>query len=165
MPRKIALFLGYGLLTLIIIAVVGAIWSALILGSLKTTPSFPWCLPALLLILWLLWNYLGGKGWPQSTSEKRRHLRRANSVSRAAFGWTALTGALAITALAGIWIVFFQLFRMPANPLLRRTSFRRAFLQPQSLSAHHCWHQLQKKALSEDIYKPFWSVSFIRSQR
>ena len=118
MPRKIALFLGYGLLALVIIATAGALWGALVLANLKTAPSFPWCLPALLVVLWLLWNYLGGKGWPQSTAEKRRRLRRANPVSRAAFAWTALTGAMAITALAGIWIVFFQLFRMPPNPLL-----------------------------------------------
>jgi membrane protease YdiL (CAAX protease family) len=118
MPRKIGLFAGYGLLALFIIAAMGAIWGALILANLKTTPSFPWCFPALLLVLWLLWEYLGGKWWPQSTAEKRRRLRRANPVSRAAFGWTALTGTLAITALAGIWIVFSQLFRMTPNRLL-----------------------------------------------
>jgi membrane protease YdiL (CAAX protease family) len=31
---------------------------------------------------------------------------------------TAVTGALAITALAGIWIIVFQLFRLPPNRLL-----------------------------------------------
>lgn len=118
MQRKVALFAGYSLLALIIIAVAGAIWGALILVNLKTSPSFPWCFPALLVVLWLLWNYLGGKGWPQSTAEKRRRLRRANPVSRTRFGWTALTGALAITALSGIWIVFFQLFPTPPNRLL-----------------------------------------------
>jgi membrane protease YdiL (CAAX protease family) len=118
MPRKIALFAGYGLLALFIIATGGAIWGALIFANLKTTSSFPWCFPALLVVLWLVWKYLGGKGWPRSTAGKRRHLRRANPVSGAAFIWTALTGALAITALAGIWIVFSQLFRMPPNRLL-----------------------------------------------
>jgi membrane protease YdiL (CAAX protease family) len=118
MPRKIALFAAYGLLALVIVAAAGALWGVLVIANLKTTPSLPWCFPALLLVLWLLWSYLGGKGWPHSTSEKRRRLRRANPVSRAAFAWTALTGALAITALAGIWIVSFQLFRMPPNRLL-----------------------------------------------
>jgi membrane protease YdiL (CAAX protease family) len=112
------LFAGYGLLALFIIAAAGAIWGALVLTNLKTAASFPWCFPALLVVLWVLWRYLGGWGWPQSTAEKRRRLRRANPVSGAAFGWTALTGALAITALAGIWIVFFQLFRVPPNRLL-----------------------------------------------
>ena len=117
MLRKIALFVGYGLLALFIIAFAGVIWGALVFTNLRTTPRFPWCLPALLVVLWLLWEYLGGKGWPRSTGERRRHLRRANRVSRAGFGWTALAGAFAIAALAGIWIVFFQLFRMPPNRL------------------------------------------------
>lgn len=118
MARKIALFVGYGLLALFIIAGAGAVWAALIVSNLKATPSVPWCLPTLLLFLYLLWEYLGGKGWPQSTAIRRRHLRRANPVSAEAFAWTAVAGGFAITALAGLWIITFQLFRMPPNRLL-----------------------------------------------
>jgi len=118
MARKIGLFLGYGLFALFIIGAAGAIWGALIFSNLKATPSVPWCLPTLLLFLYLLWGYLGGKGWPQSTAMERRHLRRANSVSAEGFVWTAVAGGFAITALAGLWIIAVQLFRMPPNRLL-----------------------------------------------
>jgi len=118
MARQIALYIGYGLLALFIIAAAGAVWAGLIALNLKATPSVPWCLPSLLLFLYLLWEYLGGKAWPQSTAIKRRHLRRANPVSAEAFAWTAAAGGFAITALAGLWIITFQLFRMPPNPLL-----------------------------------------------
>jgi membrane protease YdiL (CAAX protease family) len=118
MVRKTVLFVAYGLLALFIIAAAGAIWGALIFSNLKTTPSFPWCLPVLLVVLWLLWEYLGGKGWPSSTAARRKRLRRANPVSGERYVWTAVTGALAITALAGIWIIVFQLFRLPPNRLL-----------------------------------------------
>jgi membrane protease YdiL (CAAX protease family) len=118
MARKIALFVGYGLLALFIIGAAGAVWAAPIVSNLKATPSVPWCLPTLLLFLYLLWEYLGGKGWPQSTAIVRRHLRRANPVSDKAFAWTAVAGGFAITALAGVWIIAFQLFRIPPNPLL-----------------------------------------------
>jgi membrane protease YdiL (CAAX protease family) len=116
--RKIALFVEYGLLALLIIAAAGAVWAVLIVSNLKTTPSVPWCLPILLLFLYLLWEYLGGKGWPKSTAMGRRHLRRANPVSAEAFAWTAVAGGFAVTALAGLWIIAFQLFHIPPNPLL-----------------------------------------------
>lgn len=118
MARKFALFVGYGLLALLIIAAAGAVWAALIVSNLKATPSVPWCLPTLLLFLYLLWEYLGGKGWPRRTSIGRRHLRRAKPVGAEAFAWTAVAGGFAITALAGLWIIAFQLFRMPPNRLL-----------------------------------------------
>lgn len=118
MVRKMGLFFGYGLLALLIIGASGVIWGALIISNLKATPSVPWCLPVLLLFLYVLWEYLGGKWWPQSTAVERRRLRRANAVSAEGFVWTAVTGGLAITALAGVWIITAQLFRMPPNRLL-----------------------------------------------
>ncbi len=118
MARKIALFIGYGVLALFVIAAAGAVWAGLIAWNLSAAPSVPWCLPALLLFLYLLWEYLGGKGWPRGTAIMRRHLRRANAVSAEAFAWTAVAGGCAIAALAGLWIVMSQLFRMPPNRLL-----------------------------------------------
>lgn len=116
--RKLVLFAGYALLALLIIGGAGVIWGALIFANLKIGASIPWRLPALMVVLWLLWQYLGGKGWPRHTAEQRRRLRRANPVSAPAFAWTALAGGLAIVALMGIWIVVFQLFPMPPNRLV-----------------------------------------------
>jgi membrane protease YdiL (CAAX protease family) len=116
--RKTWLVVGYGLLALFMIGAAGLIWGTLIYANLKTSPSLPWSLPAMVIVLWLMWQYLSGKGWPRSTSAKRRLLLRANPVSRQALGWSALAGTLAIGALAGFWIVLARLVRMPPNVLL-----------------------------------------------
>jgi membrane protease YdiL (CAAX protease family) len=69
------------------------------------------------LVLWLMWMYLGGNGWPRSTSQARRLLLRANPVSAPVFGWAVVAGTLSVAALAGLWIVLTQLVRMPGNAL------------------------------------------------
>lgn len=116
--RRTGPIIGFSLLALCLIGVAGLIWGALIYTNLKTSPSFPWALPAMVGVLWLMWQYLGGKGWPRSTSAARKRLLRANPVSRQSLLWSFLAGALAIVALAGYWIVLSQLIKMPANPLL-----------------------------------------------
>lgn len=116
--RKTQLFVGFSLFALFLIGAAGAVWGGLIYGNLKTSPTIPWALPAMLVVLSLMWRYLSGKGWPRSTSEERRRLLRANPVSLQAFTWSMAAGLLAIAALAGYWIITFQLFKMPANLLL-----------------------------------------------
>jgi membrane protease YdiL (CAAX protease family) len=116
--RKTRLVMGFGLLALLMIGIAGLIWGALVYANLRTSPSLPWSLPAIIIVLWLTWQYLGGKGPPRSTATKRKLLLRANSVSGQAFAWSALAGTLAIGALAGVWIVFARLIRMTPNPLL-----------------------------------------------
>ena len=110
--------MGFGLLALLMIGVAGLIWGALVYANLRTGPALPWCLPAIMIVLWLAWQYLGGKGPPQRTAAKRKLLLRANLVSAEAFAWSVLAGALAIVALAGVWIVFARVIRMSPNPLL-----------------------------------------------
>ena len=68
-------------------------------------------------VLWVIWQYLGGKWWPGSKSEKRRDYLRANPVPREVMVWALVAGLLAIVALAGYWIVLFQLVRTPPNSL------------------------------------------------
>lgn len=100
------------------IGATGLIWGAMVYANLGTTPSLPWSLPAIVIVLWLMWQYLDGKGPPQSTAKRRKLLLRANPVSTRAFIWSAGAGIFAIGALAGVWIVFARLFSMPPNPLL-----------------------------------------------
>jgi membrane protease YdiL (CAAX protease family) len=64
-----------------------------------------------------MWRYLDGKWWPRSTSAARRRYLRANPVSGRVFAAALLAGVLSVVALAGYWIVLFQLVRMPANAL------------------------------------------------
>jgi membrane protease YdiL (CAAX protease family) len=116
--RRLGLFLAFGLLALLMIAVPSAVWGALVFANLKASPTVPWCLPAVLMVLWLFWQYAGGRGWPSSTAAERRALRRANPVSGEAFAWSLMGGGLAIGALAGLWIVLFQLTKLPPNVLL-----------------------------------------------
>jgi membrane protease YdiL (CAAX protease family) len=115
---KIWTALGFGLLAPVIIGSVGVIWAGLILTNVKITPAAPWCAPAMAVVLWLMWQYLDGKGPPNRTSAERKQLLRANHVSGQAFKWSLLAGVSAIIALAGYWIILFQLFRMPANRFL-----------------------------------------------
>lgn len=105
-------FLGF------VIIVFGAgVWTALVTSNLTTTPAIPWAVPTMGLILLVMWKYLGGKWRPHSTSEARRRCLRANRVPGPLFAWSLLAGLLAVTALAGLWIVAFQLVKMPANAL------------------------------------------------
>jgi membrane protease YdiL (CAAX protease family) len=93
-------------------------WSVLLALNFRNGPSaVPWSVAAMAVVLWLMWLYLGGKGWPHSTSETRRRHLRANHVPAKPFALAILSGVLAVIALAGVWIVLFQLAKTPANVL------------------------------------------------
>jgi membrane protease YdiL (CAAX protease family) len=93
-----------------------AIWSGLLAANFKNSPrAAPWSVPAMAVALWAIWTYLGGRWWPPKTSEARRRGLRANPVLGTALLLSFLAGALAIVALAGYWIVFFQLAKTPPN--------------------------------------------------
>jgi len=115
--KKMTKAMGAGLLGLAIALVPGGIWGGLYMLNLKTGPSIPWSVLPMAAVLWLMWQYLNGKGWPRGTSEARRNLLRARPVASRTFAWAFLAGALAIVALAGYWIVLFQLVKMPGNVL------------------------------------------------
>jgi len=104
-------------LAFVILAFGQGVWGALLIYNLKTTPSAPWAVPAMAVVLWLMWRYLDGKWWPRSTSEARHALLRANSVAWRVHAWTIVAGVLSIVALAGLWIVLFGLVSMHANVL------------------------------------------------
>ncbi len=106
-----------GILGFLIIIFGAGIWAALVAVNLSATPAIPWSVPAMALVLCLMWMYLGGAGWPRSTSQVRRLCMRANLVSAPAFGWSLIAGTLSVVALAGLWIVLCQLFKMPLNAL------------------------------------------------
>jgi len=93
------------------------LWGALLTANLRTGIALPWSAPAIGLIFWAAWWYLGGAGPPASSAPARRRYRRANQVSAGVFAWALLANALAITALAGGWIVIFQLVKAPGNAL------------------------------------------------
>ncbi len=102
----------------IFIAMFGqGIWSALLVINLKTTPSIPWAVAVMIVLLWLMWQYLGGRWWPRGNSEARRRSLRANLVPREVFAWAMLSGALSLVALSAYWIVMSQIVRVPSSVL------------------------------------------------
>jgi membrane protease YdiL (CAAX protease family) len=108
------LVVGFGALAFVLTAVVGGIWTALLTINLAMSPAIPWAVVVMTLLLWLLWRYLGGAGWPRGTAEARRQHLRARRVSSRVFTWAVGAGLLVIVALAGLWIVLFQLAHLPA---------------------------------------------------
>jgi len=77
--------------------------------NLRVLPALPWAALVEIGILWALWRYLGGAGWPASTAATRRRWRRANRVERSLWPATAVTGVLygltlvAFSAFTNLW--------------------------------------------------------------
>jgi membrane protease YdiL (CAAX protease family) len=107
----------FGILALGLTVLCGGVWSGLLIANLSTSPAVPWCVGVMALVLWLAWQYLGGRWRPASTSETRRHYLRARPVSVPVFAWAVLAGVLGTVALVGLWIVLFQLVKVRGNPL------------------------------------------------
>jgi membrane protease YdiL (CAAX protease family) len=107
--------IGFGLLAFAITALAGGVWSGLLVVNLQSSPAIPWSAPTMGLLLWLAWSYLGGWGWPHRTAEARRLYLRANRKPIQSYVWSWIAGALAVTALAGYWIVLFRLVKTPPN--------------------------------------------------
>lgn len=102
-----------------LISVFGAgVWTALITSNIGTTPAIPWAIPVMAFVLWLMWQYLGGKGWPRQTAEARHSYLRANRVSRPVLTWALLASILSVIALAGFWIVLVELVGVGGNPTI-----------------------------------------------
>ena len=90
----------------IFIALFGqGVWSALIAANLMTTPAIPWAVAVMAVVLWIIWQYLGGRWLPRSTSASRRERLRAKPLPGNVFGWAVLAGALSIIAQAGWWML------------------------------------------------------------
>jgi membrane protease YdiL (CAAX protease family) len=117
--------LGFGLLAFAITVLAGGIWSTVLVANLRSSPAIPWSVPVMAILLWLMWSYLGGKGWPRSTSAARRHYLRANRRSARTYLWSFAAGVLSVVALAGYWIVLFRLVKMPPNALPDMSSYPR----------------------------------------
>ncbi len=95
----------------------GGIWTLLLISNVATSPAIPWSVVVMAFLLWLMWQYLGGKWGPRSTSQARRRYLRARPLSVEVFAWAFVAGALSIVALVGYWIVLHQLVKLPARVL------------------------------------------------
>src|SRR5512133_1119658 len=77
-----------GSFALVLTVLTGGVWTVLLIANLATSPTIPWAVIVMAVLLWLLWRYLDGKGWPQSTSQTRHHRLRARPVQRPVFLWS-----------------------------------------------------------------------------
>jgi membrane protease YdiL (CAAX protease family) len=109
--------LGTALFALALSMFAGGLWGGLLVANLRTSPSIPWAVVVMAPLLWLMWQYLGGRWWPRSTSETRWRCLRARSVARRVFAWSLIAGGLSIVSLTGLWIVLFQLVKVHGNRL------------------------------------------------
>jgi len=107
----------FAVMAIVLTAVTGGIWTELLSVNLTTSPAIPWSVAVMALLLWLLWRYLGGAGWPRSTADARRGYLRARRTSGRVFAWAILAGLLSIVALAGLWVVLFQIANLPSRAL------------------------------------------------
>jgi membrane protease YdiL (CAAX protease family) len=109
--------IGLGAISLLLALFPGGVWTMLLIINLRTNANVPWAAAAMGILLWVMWQYLDGRGPPRSTSETRHRLLRAAPVSVPRFAWAMLGGIFSIVALAGLWIVLVQLVRLPARVL------------------------------------------------
>lgn len=118
-PRsgRLLLIVGFALLAFVLTAVAGGVWTVLLGVNLATTPAIPWSVVVMAALLWLLWRYLGGAGWPRRTSDARHRYLRARLVTGPVFRLAILAGLLAIISLAGLWIILFQVAGLPGRVL------------------------------------------------
>lgn len=106
-----------GILAFVLTVLVGGVWTVLLVSNLATSSAVPWSVVVMAALLWLMWEYLGGKWGPRSTSDTRRHYLRATQIPGEMFAWALVAGLLAVIALVGYWIVLFQIVKVPGNGL------------------------------------------------
>jgi membrane protease YdiL (CAAX protease family) len=106
-----------GLLAFLLTVLAGGVWTVLLVSNIATSPAIPWAPAVMAVLLWLMWQYLGGRWGSLDTSEARRRYLRATPLPREVFAWALSAGLLSIVALSGFWIVLFRLVKVPGNAL------------------------------------------------
>jgi membrane protease YdiL (CAAX protease family) len=109
--------LGAGVSAVVLTALVSGLWATLLLANLQTSSSVPWAAVVMAALLWLIWQYAGGRWGPRQTSRARHAYLRAKRVSAPVFTMALVAGACSLVALMGIWIVLFQSGLMRGNRL------------------------------------------------
>lgn len=116
--RRFYAVLWSALIAFLILVLGQTIWGGLLAANFGSSRrAVPWSVAVMVVVLWLFWQYLGGRWSPRKTSASRKRALRANPVSGSVLMGALLAGVLSIIALAGLWIVFFGLVKTPANVL------------------------------------------------
>jgi membrane protease YdiL (CAAX protease family) len=100
----------------LVVATMGtAPWAVLVKANSKHWSAVPWAVPLTVLYLWLRWQYVSGKGWPQSTAQTRRSNLRAYQVSEKVWGAAIIAGMLGVASLMLFLGVVTCLVRLPVE--------------------------------------------------
>jgi membrane protease YdiL (CAAX protease family) len=113
-PLEIARAVGLAaVISFAILAVGQGLWGLMAMANLKISPALPWAPFVMWAVLAALVGWLGGAGWPRSTSQARRALLRWNPMPWPVFRQAVFAGVLALVALGGLWIVVSDLVHIP----------------------------------------------------
>jgi membrane protease YdiL (CAAX protease family) len=114
-----------GILVAELVVTIGTIPPSIaVILNLRTSPSIPWMLVVTAGWLLFFWWYVSGHGSPRSTQEARRRDLRAPSLSKRAWTWALIAGALGITGTIAMAFVTARLAHLP----------REAFAAPMDFS-------------------------------
>jgi membrane protease YdiL (CAAX protease family) len=92
-------------------------WNALFSANLRFFTAAPWAVPIIAVYLVFYWRYLRGAGPPESTSDQRRTLLRANPLPVKVWVGSLIAGALGIVALVLALRVANRLVVLPQQQL------------------------------------------------
>ena len=114
---RIPAVVWFGAMAFLLATSTGGIWTILLVSNLANSPAIPWSVAVMAFLLLIMWQYMGGRWGPRSTSQARRRYRRATQLPGQVFAWALAAGLLAMVALVGYWIVLFQLVKIPGRVL------------------------------------------------
>jgi membrane protease YdiL (CAAX protease family) len=97
--------------------------SVAVVLNMRTSPSIPWMLVVTAGWLWFFWWYVSGHGWPRSTAEARRRDLRALSLSKRAWTWALISGALGITGTIAMAFATARLGHLPREAFAAPVDF------------------------------------------
>lgn len=116
LSTRIPAVIWSGAMAFLLTTSLGAIWTVLIAINTATSPAIPWSVAVMAFLLWVMWQYLGGRWWPRRTSQARHRYMRARRLPGQVFAWAVVAGLLSLVALVGYWIVLLQLIKIPTRP-------------------------------------------------
>jgi membrane protease YdiL (CAAX protease family) len=105
---------------LIVGTVVTVPWAVFVWATYTYWPTMPWALPPTILLLWLWWQYVSGRGWPQSTARSRRTNLRANRLPEEVWIAALVAGVLGLATCVLILNVTNRLVTVPEEVLPNR---------------------------------------------
>ena len=141
--RKFTVTFVSAILAFLILLVGQSAWGLLLVLNFKTNPrAIPWSVAVMAVVLYLMWEYLGGRWWPRRTSETRRNYLRASPVPPHIFGIAFVSGVLAILP-GGVLDTLYSSWsrHLPTFSRTRRnTHFSPSYLSPPCLRwCHPSW--------------------------